>query len=342
MQETAEAIDNSHGRKPLARADFDKRDFRNALGCFATGVTVITAQADDGERVGLTANSFSSLSLDPPLVLWSIDRRAFSLPVFERASHFAVNILSETQIELANRFATKGELDKFAGVTVRSGAGDAPVLAGCSATFECAAHAVLDGGDHCIIVGRVERFEASGKRALVYHQGAYSVSERHPFLGATEARVPKASGFAESHLDYLLHQAAHAFGVALDGPAREGKVPISLGRLLTVLGDNRAGMVVADLARITLSTDEETELALDDLVSRGWVALSETNSKQQTYKLSEKGGAKLARLQQAALGMEADALGAFSATDSSRLKTMLREITQWARARTAAETSTTK
>ena len=340
MQETAEIIDNGGRGRPSATAAFDQRDFRKALGCFATGVTIITAQAADGERVGLTANSFSSLSLDPALVLWSIDRRAFSLPVFERASHFAVNVLSESQIELANRFATKGEMDKFAGMTVRSGAGDAPVLAGCTATFECAAHAILDGGDHCIIVGRVERFETSGKRALVYHQGAYSVSERHPFLGSAEGRVPKASGFAESHLDYLLNQAAHAFGVALDGPAREGKVPISLGRLLTVLGDNRTGMVVADLARITLSTDEETELALDDLVSRGWVAVSKADSKQQTYKLSEKGSSKLARLQQAALGIEADALGAFSATDSSRLKTMLREITQWARARTAAETST--
>lgn len=322
----------------MASPDFDIRDFRKALGCFATGVTVITAEASEGQRVGLTANSFSSLSLDPPLVLWSIDRRAFSLSVFERASHFAVNVLAEDQIDIANRFATKGELDKFGIVKSRAGLGQAPVLLDCSATFECAVHTTVDGGDHRIFVGQVERFATSGKRALVYHQGAYSVSERHPFAASTNTQTGTVYGFAETHLDYLLNQAAHAFRVALEGPVRPGAIPISLGRLMTVIGDHEAAISLPELARITLSTDEETELLLEDLVARSWV----TADAQNCYRLSEKGGAKLVRLQSAARGVETDALGAFSANEASRLKTMLREITQWARGRVANETITAK
>lgn len=115
---------------------FDSRAFRRALGNFATGITVITATAPNGEKVGVTANSFNSVSLEPPLILWSIDKRSGSFKVFEQASHFAVNILAADQIDLSNHFARPSE-DKFAGIDHDQGAGEAPILRDCAAVFQC-------------------------------------------------------------------------------------------------------------------------------------------------------------------------------------------------------------
>src|SRR5215470_8491364 len=114
----------------------DPRDFRNALGTFATGVTIITAVAPDGRPYGLTCNSFASVSLNPPLVLWSLLLYSSSLKVFQNASHFAVNILGASQRDLAGNFARSSQ-DKFAGVDWTPGLGSAPLLADCVAHFQC-------------------------------------------------------------------------------------------------------------------------------------------------------------------------------------------------------------
>ena len=124
-------------------AGFDSRAFRRALGNFATGVTVVTAAAPGGRTVGVTANSFNSVSLEPPLILWSLDKRSSSLAVFEAASHFAVNILAADQIELSNNFAKPRE-DRFAGIEHRAGEGGAPLLADCAACFQCERHQLCD------------------------------------------------------------------------------------------------------------------------------------------------------------------------------------------------------
>src|SRR3954452_18139012 len=116
----------------------DPRDFRNALGSFATGVTVITAAAADGKPVGLTCNSFASVSLNPPLVLWSLVIYSPNLTVFQDASHFTVNVLGAAQRALSTQFATSSA-DKFAGVDWTPGLGGAPILAGCVANFQCRA-----------------------------------------------------------------------------------------------------------------------------------------------------------------------------------------------------------
>src|SRR5215469_2347356 len=152
---------------------FDSRRFRDALGWFATGVTVITADRPGGEPVGFTANSFSSVSLDPQLILFNLDRTAQCLPVFETAKYFAVNVLSEAQQELSNRFAASVE-DRFRDVPFTRGEGGAPLLPDALAIFECAAHAVHDGGDHRIFLGRVLRFRARDEGSpLLYCRGRY-------------------------------------------------------------------------------------------------------------------------------------------------------------------------
>ncbi len=153
--------------------NLDPQGFRAALGMFATGVTIVTARAPDGSLVGLTANSFNSVSLNPPLVLWSLGQKAGSMPVFSRGSHYAINILAADQKELAQRFATR-DIDRFAGVAWREGAGGAPVLEGVAAVFECANRSQYEEGDHVIFVGEVESCSRrEGAQPLIFHGGRY-------------------------------------------------------------------------------------------------------------------------------------------------------------------------
>lgn len=164
----------------IRRAEYDAIDarcLRRALGNFATGVTIMTAH--DGQRpVGVTANSFSSVSLEPPLILWSISKRSGSYPVFEKTSHFAVNVLAADQIALSQQFAHPCE-DRFAGVPHRSGFGRCLLLDGTSASFQCEKFQTLDGGDHWILIGKVVAFEDHGHPPLLYHQGAYAMALPH-------------------------------------------------------------------------------------------------------------------------------------------------------------------
>lgn len=157
---------------PPAVQPLDAREFRRALGTFATGVTVITTSRSGGEPVGLTANSFSSVSLDPPLVLWSLSLRSPSLRAFEEASHFAVNVLAEDQASVSQRFATPLP-DKFDGIAWRRGIARLPLLDGTVARLECANTVRHVGGDHVIFIGQVERFAYEAKAPLVFCQGRY-------------------------------------------------------------------------------------------------------------------------------------------------------------------------
>ena len=159
-------------RRALAPT-FTPQAFRAALGMFATGVTIVTARDADGVLVGLTANSFNSVSLEPPLVLWSLSRAAGSMPVFERGSHYAINILAASQHTLAERFASKAE-DRFSDVAFSDGAGGAPVLEGAAAVFECFNRSQYEEGDHVIFVGEVERCSwRQGAAPLIFHGGRY-------------------------------------------------------------------------------------------------------------------------------------------------------------------------
>src|ERR1700744_5950000 len=135
----------------------DPRDFRNALGTYATGVSIITAMTAEGKPYGLTCNSFASVSLNPPLVLWSLGMFSQGLPIFQNASHFAVNVLGASQQPLSSKFAKPG-VDRFDGVDWKPGLGGAPLLAGSVAWFQCRAANRYYGGDHVIFLGAVEAY----------------------------------------------------------------------------------------------------------------------------------------------------------------------------------------
>ena len=152
---------------------FSAQEFRTALGMFATGVTIVTARAADGSLVGLTANSFNSVSLAPPLVLWSLSRAAASLSAFSNGSHYAINVLAADQKALAERFALRGA-DRWSGVEFGDGIGGAPLLHGAAATFECFNRSRYEEGDHVIFVGEVERCShRSGASPLLFHGGRF-------------------------------------------------------------------------------------------------------------------------------------------------------------------------
>ena len=178
MEMTEVALDGSH----------DSRQLRNALGRFPTGVTVITTRGPDGKREGLTANSFSALSLDPPLVLWSIVRKSASLPGFLASGRFAINVLASDQSHLSHRFAKPSD-DKFAGLELLEGLGGSPLLPGTLASFECETQQAIEGGDHLLFVGRVHRIRYRSGEPLIFNAGKYATA------------LPLRTGSAESDLN---------------------------------------------------------------------------------------------------------------------------------------------
>ena len=148
-------------------------DLRRSLGCFPTGVAVVTARDGAGDPIGVTISSFNSVSMDPPLILWSLALRAASLSDFRAAGHFAVNVLSERQAELPRIFSSPVR-DRFDGLEWSDGLGGAPVLKGCAAVFECRTYAQYDGGDHEIFIGEVLRHAHDDVAPLVFAKGRLS------------------------------------------------------------------------------------------------------------------------------------------------------------------------
>ena len=199
----------------MTQASFDPQAFRAALGTFTTGVTIITIRAADGSPVGITANSFNSVSLNPPLVLWSLAKTAKSLPAFEAGLHWNVHVLSASQEALSGRFAAQGT-DKFSGLELELGVSQAPLILGCTARFQCRTAFRYDGGDHVIFVGEVLAYDRSDHPPLVYQAGQYAIAARKPRqevrLGATP---PPECSYTEDLLGYLLGRSHYQMLFAL-------------------------------------------------------------------------------------------------------------------------------
>ncbi|WP_369026997.1 flavin reductase family protein [Qipengyuania sp. RANM35] len=158
---------------------FDATSFRDALGSFVTGVTIVTARDAEGKPFGLTANSFNSVSLDPPMVLWSLSLKSGTLPVFRDAESWAVHVLAADQQAMSDRFARAGA-DKFESLDVADGAEGAPLIEGYAARFGCRARFEYEGGDHAIFLGEVVDFDRRDAEPLIYHGGRYGRVMRAP------------------------------------------------------------------------------------------------------------------------------------------------------------------
>lgn len=248
----------------------DGRAFRRCLGQFATGVTVITARCGEA-YAGMAVNSFSALSLEPPLVLWSIRRASGSLPVFTGASHFAVNVLAGDQVEVANLFAASG-VDKFAAAQWISGRTGSPVLAGTIATMECAREQVIDGGDHLILIGRVLHFARHVGEPLLFAQGRYALGQEHPAaMRATPQPVPNSANEQKSLLR-LLHVTSREMSSRFDEQRRNAGLTVGQFRIYSWLRDHPR--TLEQLKRAAYLGDNEAEDSLADLMERGHVVRS--------------------------------------------------------------------
>ncbi|NDY83005.1 flavin reductase family protein [Orrella sp. NBD-18] len=156
---------------------FDSPEFRRALGRFATGVTIVTSSKADGSPVGLTVSSFNSVSLDPPLVVWSLSRGSSSLATFERCDRYVIQVLGADQMLLANKFARGSHAERFNGVPLTQAPnGTARLDMRCAAWFECFNRSRYDEGDHIVFVGQVEHCAHTEALPLVYHAGGYDLT----------------------------------------------------------------------------------------------------------------------------------------------------------------------
>lgn len=299
----------------------DRQAYRAALGSFATGVTVITTRAADGTPVGLTANSFNSVSLDPPMVLWSLAKKSLSLPVFCVSSHWAVHVLAADQEALSGRFARSGE-DKFKGLEIESGTGGVPLLQGCAARFQCRSSFQHEGGDHLIFVGEVTSFDRTERAALVFHAGRYALAaQRDPALPQPRsARV--AGGLGEDLLGYLLarahfqtHQAVRerARAAGLDDPQW------TVAAALTVRDGGTAAELDSALGYV-LGTPVLPVLSA--LQAAGWVQLEDHGR----WRLSAVGRDRSLHLLAAIRAHEDDLLARMGYNDGALLKLQLQKF----------------
>lgn len=309
---------------PEYSATIDPRQFRRALGNFATGVTVVTTCDSAGGAVGVTASSFNSVSLTPPLILWSLDKSALSCSAFETSEHFIVNVLASDQLAVSERFARRGS-EKFQGLEFSQGVGGAPLLAGCAASFQCRRTFIYEGGDHLILVGEVVSFAESGQAALLFYRGQYSVSEPHPQLRRVQgAHTP--GGFVADYLDYLLSQAAatlqRGFSAVLSGA---GLDPFEW-RVLVTLGDHDQGLGAGELSIIVLIPSSALDEILARLCGRDWIYVTRAPDGTHRYHLSAAGHATLVPMQAAATALEADALGCLEHDEARQLKEMLKRL----------------
>lgn len=299
----------------------DAAEFRSALGSFVTGVTIVTACDSAGCDVGVTANSFNSVSLDPPMVLWSLARKSSSLAAFEAATHFAVHILAADQEELSNRFAKSGA-DKFAGVEIARGAGGAPLLPGAAAQFECRTAFCHDGGDHVIFVGEVEAFSRSERPPLVFHGGRYALAARKTANLSAAGPVEGSGTFGEDFLGYLLGR-AHFQVYARMLPELE-KLKLSQDdhfvlSALGVLGTASPAAIEATVGYTGRGFGSREAQAME---ARGLVAIDSTGN----VTLTEAGRAKFVELTAAAMAIEDEAAEALDESELAMLRHLLKRL----------------
>jgi 3-hydroxy-9,10-secoandrosta-1,3,5(10)-triene-9,17-dione monooxygenase reductase component len=303
-----------------AGASFDATEFRKALGSFATGVTIITARAPDGAKIGLTANSFNSVSLEPPLVLWSLANNAMSFDAFRAASHWAVHVLGAEQEDLSGRFARRGE-DKFAGLDTDDGEGGVPLLRGCAARFECRTVSQYQGGDHLIFIGEVLRFDRDETAPLVFHGGKYAHATRRDPPDIKPRAAHLAGSFGEDFLGYLLGRSHFRFFAQIrpfldrEGLGDMEFYVLSTLTLKPLLTENQIAEGMAGVL------DDNRQRALEGLVERGFAQRT-----AEGYALTGSGREAAIRLISAAKATESQVLERLGAGDAAILKTTLNRL----------------
>lgn len=302
----------------------DTKQFRNALGSFATGVTVVTTRDAGGHDVGLTANSFNSVSLDPPMVLWSLAKTSSSIATFNEAEHFAVHILSKHQEPLSSRFSKRG-IDKFAGIEFQRSPQGIPLLSGCSARFECRTAYRYEGGDHVIFVGEVLNFEHFVQPPLVFHSGSYALAVKKPGEYAAEDESYSGDSFGRNALTYLVGRVFHQLRYRLRPVLEARGLNDFEHQVLGVLGirDERS---IAELdAMLRLSNLQADAASFAGLVARGYVRLEGEGDAARVL-LTDTGRQIGIEIMAATKAIEDESMEAFDPTEVQVLTHLVRRL----------------
>ncbi|CAB3810488.1 flavin reductase family protein [Paraburkholderia fynbosensis] len=261
----------------------DPRAFRRALGQFATGIVVVTADTEMG-RVGNTVNSFASVSLDPPLIVWSLNRTSRSFNAFNGAKRFSVNVLGMDQVKVSQVFSSP-DTDKFASVSWKAGKNGAPVLDNSIAVFECDTEVIHDCGDHIILVGRVSYFARFEGKPLLYVQGAYGAATAHPQMKRVrEAGSQTAEEVTPQSLAALIFKAHYAFSTRFEEHRRKAGLTVCQARVLTALSAGCATTAENIIREMYLPRPDALD-ALSELQERGYLLQGNGAS----YSLSDTG-----------------------------------------------------
>ena len=301
---------------------FDAGEFRKALGSFATGVTIITARDASGASVGLTVNSFNSVSLSPPLVLWSLAETSNSLPVFRAATHWAVHVLAADQDALSGRFARRGE-DKFAGLDTDTGLGAVPLLRGCTARFQCRTAFQYQGGDHLIFVGEVLAFDRRDSAPLVFHGGTYAHATRREAAERQPRQAWLEGSFNEGFLGYLLGRSHFQFFARMRPLLVRENLSDEEFYLLSTL-TLKHQLSRADLEESMNGVLDAADAAMRGLIARGLVDCTEADA--TTWRLTASGSACALRLISAAKGVESQVIDQLGESEAAALKSLLNRL----------------
>jgi 3-hydroxy-9,10-secoandrosta-1,3,5(10)-triene-9,17-dione monooxygenase reductase component len=302
-------------------------EFRKALGSFATGVTIITTRGQDGQPLGLTVNSFNAVSLNPPMVLWSLANNALSLPVFRAATYWAVHVLAGDQEALSARFARRGA-DKFTGVAVEPGLGGIPLLVGCSARFQCKTAFQYEGGDHMIFVGEVLEFSRSDAPPLVFHAGRYAHATRRDPAAERPRSAYLAGSFSEDFLGYLLGRSHFRFLAQIRASLEQEQLSEQEFYVLSTLTLKPSVTEQELAAGMEGVMNEHASEAMQSLVKRGFVREAPVVAEMHgaEYQLTESGRACALRLISAAKAVESQLIERLGAGEAAALKTLLNRL----------------
>ncbi len=306
----------------------DPKALRNALGNFATGVTVITACTPDGDKAGVTANSFNSVSLEPPLVLWSIMKTSSSVAIFENASHFAVNVLAADQINLSNHFARPSD-DKFATIDYEQGAGNSPLLPECSARFQCEYSERVDGGDHWILIGKVVAFDDIGRAPLLYHGGAYSAVIPHAGVSPKDGNRNSSSEQNNTHrlhdnLFYQMIQALKRYQNSYHPIQQATGLRTIEARMLMTLTDFDS-LPIRELEDRIAMPDQDLHASLEHLTRKEWVRIQHEEERER-LSLTDAGHQQAEVLWRVSAERQQQVFGAFSPDELATCRRVLEAI----------------
>jgi 3-hydroxy-9,10-secoandrosta-1,3,5(10)-triene-9,17-dione monooxygenase reductase component len=307
-------------------ASFDSRQFRNALGSFTTGVTIVTTRDQAGNDVGLTANSFNSVSLDPPMVLWSLAKTSRNMAAFVEGEHFAVHVLSASQEALSNLFAKSGA-DKFKDMALGRGPGGIPLLDGCSARFQCRTAYRYDGGDHEIFIGEVVAFDHSERAPLAFHAGKYGILlKTAPAAPPVNEDLERDSSFSTDFLAYLLGRAYQQVFLHMRGELEKRGLRVDQYYLLNALARHNKRTIVELDALLSLGGLHVTPELVGELATFGMVSLHQDSAGQPAVHLTESGRQTMIELIVHAKASESHAERELEYGEQQMLKQLLRRV----------------